>query len=166
MGRGFNSGKPWIGSWDWCSYQIGQCRLHINKVQTAQYYSTLPMITDNCKCDYCKHFQYEVINRPNMLFKLLKNMHVDISRQPKDPNIEVCCIGEAKPGKLGYMGSYLAYGIVGKTSKSTASKDNEGQVKEVTFNNVEFGKNMHVSITQIDTDKISFSFYIETDANL
>lgn len=153
MGRGYFTGKPWHSTTDWCTFQIGHCRLHIHTKRTKNFYATQPKITENCSCGYCKYFETEVINQPNRLFEILKKMEVDLSRQPS----------ETKQDKFGYIGNYFVFGEIGKTSKKTAKLNNDNTVSQVTFNDTEFGENTQVTIKQIDKDKLSFEFYMDVD---
>ena len=166
MGRGYFTGKPWLSTPDWGTFQIGQCRLHINQKRTKEFYITQPNISVNCSCGYCAYFERDVINQPNKLFALLSRMDVDISKQPHINPDGVCCIGETKPGKLGYMGYYFVYGEIGKTSKKTAILSDDNRVDEVRFNNAEFGNDTQVIIKQVEKDKLSFQFYMEVDNTL
>lgn len=155
--------KPWLSTPDWCTFQIGQCRLHIHTKQTKLFYATQPKITENCSCGYCKYFEREVINQPNRLFEVLKQMEVDLSRQPNINPDGVSCVGDTKQDKLGYMGNYFVFGEIGKTSKKTAQINDDNAVSEVTFNNTEFGDHTQVTIKQVDKDKLSFEFYMDVD---
>ncbi len=163
MGRGYFTGKPWHSTIDWCTFQIGQCRLHVHLKKTKEFYATQPKITENCSCGYCKYFETVVIHQPNRLFEILKKMEVDLGRQPNINPDGICCVGDTKPNKLGYMGNYFVFGEIGKTSKKTAQVNDDSSVKEVTFNNTEFGDNTQVTIKQVDKDKISFEFYMDVD---
>jgi hypothetical protein len=163
MGRGYFSGKPWHSTFDWCTFQIGQCRLHIHAKRTKEFYSAQPKISENCSCGYCKYFETEVVTQPNRLFDLLRKMEVDLSRQPNiNPN-GVSCIGESKPNKLGYMGNYFVYGEIGKTSKKNKKINDDKSVSEVIFNDAEFGTNIQVTIKQVEEDKLSFEFYMDVE---
>lgn len=155
--------KPWLSTPDWCTFQIGQCRLHIHTKRTKDFYATQPKITEKCVCGYCKYFESEVINQPNRLFDVLKKMEVDLSRQPNINPDGVSCVGETKQDKLGYMGNYFVFGEIGKTSKKTAKLNGDNTVSQVTFNDTEFGENTQVTITQVDKDKLSFEFYMDVD---
>lgn len=161
MGRGYFAGKPWHSTVDWCSFQIGQCRLHVHMKRTKEFYATQPKITENCPCGYCKYFETEVINQSNRLFELLKKMEVDLSRQPNTNPDGVCCVGDTKKDKLGYMGNYFVFGEIGKTLKKTAQINDDNEVREVAFNNIEFGDNTQVTIRQVAKDKLSFEFYMD-----
>jgi hypothetical protein len=166
MGRGYFTGKPWHSTIDWCTFQIGQCRLHVHTKRTKEFYATQPKITENCSCGFCKFFEMEVINQPNRLFEILKKMEVDLSRQPNKNPDGVCCVGDTKKDKLGYMGNYFVFGEIGKTSKKTAQINNDNEVSEVTFNDTEFGDNTLVTIKQVDKDKLSFEFYMDVDKTM
>jgi len=163
MGRGYFTGKPWHGTIDWCTFQIGQCRIHVHTKRTKEFYASQPKIGENCSCGYCKYFETEVINQPNQLFEILTEMEVDLSRQPNTNPGGVSCVGKTKQNKLGYMGNYLVYGEIGKTSKKTAQLSDDSSVSEVTFNDAEFGNNTQLTIKQVDKDRISFEFYIDAD---
>jgi len=166
MGRGYFSGKPWHSTVDWCTFQIGQCRLHIHLKRTKEFYSVQPKISENCSCGYCKYFENKVIKQTSKLFDLLKKMGVELNRQPDINPDGISCIGESKPHKLGYMGYYFVYGEIGKTSKKNKKLNNDGSVNEVVFNNTEFGTETHVTIKQIEDDKLSFEFYLDVEKEL
>jgi hypothetical protein len=166
MGQEYFTGKPSPSPIDWCTFQIGQCRLHIHIKQTKDFYATQPKITENCSCGYCEYFETEVINQPNRLFEVLKKMKVDLSRQPNINPDGISCIGETSQDKLGYMGNYFVFGAIGKTSKKTALSNDTDNIIEVTFNDTEFGNNTQVTIKQIDKDKLSFEFYMDVDKGI
>jgi hypothetical protein len=166
MGRGYFTSKSWNSTIDWCTFQIGQCSLHVDTKSTKEFYTRQPKITENCSCDYCKYFDTEVINQPNRLFEILKKMEVDLNRQPNINPDGVCCVGDTKQGKLGYMGYYFVFGEIGKTSKKTAIINDDNSVSEVTFNNTEFGDYIQVTIRQVDKHKLSFEFYMDVDKKI
>lgn len=157
--------EPWIGTTDWCTFQIGQCRLHIDLARTKNFYAAQPKIIQNCSCGYCTYFETEVINQPNKLFEILKEMKVDLSRQPDINPDGISCVGETKKDRLGYMGNYFVYGEIGKTSKGNQRVNEDNSISEVSFNDAEFGNTTQVTIKQIDKDKLSFEFYMEVQAN-
>lgn len=163
MEREYFSEKPWDDTFDWCNFQIGQCRLHIHLKRTREFYTAQPKITENCSCGYCKYFETEVIKQSNELFDLLKKMEVNLSRQPNINPDGVSCIGESNPGKLGYIGNYFVYGKIGKTTKKNKKINDDSRVSEVIFNNTEFGTSSQVTIRQVDDDKLSFEFYMDVD---
>jgi hypothetical protein len=148
---------------DSCMFQIGQVRLHIDIKTTKEFYTSLPKISENCSCSDCIYFETEVIHQANSLFDLLKKMGVNLSRQPNITPDGLCCVGNTKQDKIGYLGYYFVYGKIGKTSKKTKVVNAENKVSEVGFNNSEFGKFMQVTIRQIEKDKLSFDFYIDAD---
>ena len=117
MGRGYFSDERWHNTFDWCTFQVGQCRLHIHLARTKAFYASQPKITENCSCNNCKYFEDEIIYSDNNLFIVLRKMGADLSRQPNVNPDGVCCVGETKPGKIGYMGNYFVYGQIGKTTK-------------------------------------------------
>jgi hypothetical protein len=151
---------------DWCIFQIGQCRLHVNIKKTKDYYANLPKISENCACSDCKYFELEAINQTNQLFELLVKMGVDLSRQPDINPDGISCIGESSKGFIGYMGYYFVYGGIGKTSKKTQVTNTENRTVEVSFNNAEFGKQTMFTIKQAKEDKLLFDFYIEVEKSL
>ena len=159
------SDKPRHATFDWCTFQIGQCRLHVHLTRTKEFYALLPKITENCTCDGCKIFENEVIKQENRLFEILNEMKVDLSRQPNINPDGICCVGQTKPGKIGYMGNYFVYGQIGKTTKDSKQVNEENIVTEVNFNDTEFGKNTHVTVKQFEPDKLSFEFYMDVDSN-
>ena len=163
MGRGYFSGKPWHSTTDWCTFQIGQCRLHVHTKRTKEFYEKQPRITENCSCGYCKYFENVVISQPNRLFQILRSMEVDLNRQPNIHPDGICYVGDTKQDKLSYMGYYFVFGEIGKTSKKTKKMNADNAVDEVSFNDIEFGKNTGVTIKQIEEDKLSFEFYMEID---
>ena len=144
-----------------CTFQIGQCRITVDLQRTKQFYSSLPRITDNCKCGYCQHYEKDIISKSNPFFDVLKRMNVDLSRQPNINPDGISCVGETKPGKLEYLGYYFVYGHLGKTSKKNSLKDMEGNLEKVEFNNREFGADMQVTIQKVDHEKLSFEFYMQ-----
>jgi hypothetical protein len=166
MGLEDFSDKPWNNTIDWCTFQIGQCRIHVDIKRTKEFYKVQPKITENCTCNYCKYFEEVVLNQSNRLFELLRKMEVDLTRQPNvNPN-GVFYIGDTKRDKLGYTGNYFVYGEIGKTSNKTAQKNDENVVCEVTYNNTEFGDNIQVTIKQITKDQLFFEFYMEADKTI
>lgn len=162
MGRGYFTREPRHNSGDWCTFQIGQCRIHVDLKSTAAFYAARPGILENCICNYCQYFENTVIRQPNRLFEVLGNMHVDLSRPPEG----IDCAGETKPGKLGYSGNYFVFGEIGKTSKKSAQMNEDYTVREVIFNDAEFGANTQVTIRQVEENKIAFQFYIEIEKNI
>ncbi|MHA4812560.1 hypothetical protein ACX0G9_30990 [Flavitalea flava] len=163
MGKGIPFEKPWLNADKWVNFQIGQCRLHIQIERTKEFYAAQPKISTNCSCDNCKYFENEVINHSNRLFEVLKEMGVDLSRQPNINSDGICCVGDTKPDKLGYMGNYFVYGKIGKTSKKNKKSEDDNRVSEVTFNDAEFGHNTQATIRQFEEDKLSFGFYMDVD---
>jgi len=157
--------KPWLSTPDWCTFQIGQCRLHIHIKRTKDFYATLPKITQNCSCGYCKYFETEVINQPHKLFDILEQMEVDLSRQPDINPDGISCVGETKKDRLGYMGNYFVYGEIGKTPNGNPRVNEDISISEVSFNDAEFGNTTQVTIKQVDKDKLSFEFYMQVQAN-
>jgi hypothetical protein len=143
------------------SFQIGQCRLIVDIRRTKDFYAILPAITTNCSCGNCKYFENQVLRHTNRLFTILSRMGVDLSRQPNINPDGISCVGETKPGKIGYMGYYFVYGLIGKTQKKGVKKTDTDQLVEVEFNDVEFGKDTQVTIKQVEQDKLSFEFYME-----
>jgi hypothetical protein len=155
--------KPWLSTDDWCSFQIGQCRLHIHLKRTKEFYVSQPKISENCLCGYCNFFESQVIHQPNRLFEILRKMEVDLSRQPNINPDGVSCVGETKPGQLGYLGNYFVFGHIGKTSKTSKKVNADNRVSEVMFNDVEFGPHTSVTIQQVEEEKLSFCFYMDVD---
>jgi hypothetical protein len=143
------------------SFQIGQCRLIVDIRRTKDFYATLPNISTNCSCGNCKYFETQVVQRTNRLFAILSKMGADLSRQPNINPDGVNCLGETKPGKMGYMGYYFVYGRIGKTQKKGIKTSNSSQLPEIEFNDVEFGKDTQVTIKQVEENKLSFEFYVE-----
>jgi hypothetical protein len=143
------------------SFQIGQCRLIVDIRRTKDFYAILPNISTNCSCGHCKYFENKVLQQANRLFDILSKMGVDLSRQPDINPDGVSCVGETKPGKMGYMGYYFVYGRIGKTQKKGVKNTNSGQLVEVKFNDMEFGRNTQVTIRQVEEGKLSFEFYME-----
>ena len=143
------------------SFQIGQCRLIADIKRTKDFYSTLPTISTNCSCGNCKYYETEVLQHTNRLFTILSEMGVDLNRQPNINPDGISCVGETKPGKMGYMGYYFVFGRIGKTQKKHIKRIDTGQLLEVEFKDMEFGKDIQVTIKQLDTGKLSFEFYIE-----
>jgi hypothetical protein len=90
-------------------------------------------------------------------------MNVDVSRQPNINSDGISCLGETKPGKLGYLGYYFISGSIRKTSMKTSSKDIEGNLMKVEFNDAEFGTDAQIIIEKDDNEKLSFQFYVEVD---
>jgi hypothetical protein len=153
--------KPDNILFDYSGFQIGQCRLKIQIWRTEEYYKNLPKISDTCKCDECAYFQNYVLREENNFFTLLKNMGVDLSKRPTADDI--LCIGDLKPNKLEYMGKYLVYGYIAKTSKKGALLDSAGNGIEVPFNNAEYGKHISFTVTKVNDETILFDFYIVID---
>jgi len=156
-----STGKPWHKTIDLCTFQIGQCRLHINLKLTREFYANQPKISENCHCGYCKYFETTVINQPNQLLDLLKTMEVELDRQPNTIDDGISCIGESKPNHLGYIGNYFVFGKIGKTTKKNIILNDEKGVSEVILRNAEFGSNTQVTIKQVESAKLSFEFYMD-----
>lgn len=144
-----------------CVFQIGKCRLAINIKHTREFYAGQPSIKQNCSCGYCKYFEEVVVKEANRFWALLKDMGVDLNRQPNINPDGLCCVGEVKPGKVGYLGYYIVFGAIGKTPKKSAKFDAQGDITEVYFNDTEFGEETNVTIKKLDNDRICFEFYIE-----
>jgi hypothetical protein len=99
------------------------------------------------------------------MFEILNLMEVDLIRQPNINPPGINCIGERKPGKLEYFGNYFVFGQIGKTSKHTQKVNINNTVEEITFKDIEFGKNTQVTIKQVASDKLSFEFIMLVDKN-
>lgn len=143
---------------DYCKFQIGQCRLHINIKRTKEFYALQPKITENCICGDCKYYAENVISKPNKLFSLLVNMGVDLSRQPNINPDGV--IPYNLEDKYLFEGYYFVYGTFGKTSKKTKIINEDNVISEVAFNNKEFGKEIQLVVKQIEHEKLSFEFLL------
>lgn len=152
--------KPWIGSSDWCGFQLNQCRVKINMKLTEEFYKEQPTITENCNCGYCKYYKTVVIRKPNNFFALLEQMKVDLSRQPNSYPDGLSCTGESKKGELGYNGNYFLFGRIEKTSKKSVIVSNDNKVIAVNFKDAEYGNNIQFSIRQVEKNKISFEFFL------
>lgn len=155
--------ESWLNTTDWRRYQIGQCTLHIHIKKTKEFYLELPKISENCSCGYCRYFEKEVINQPHKFFEILKEMEVDLSRQPNINPDGVCCVGHTETGKLSYMGNYFIFGEIINTSKNCTQWNDHNPIIEVAFKDSEFGDNTQIVIKQVDKDKISAEFYMEVD---
>jgi hypothetical protein len=166
MGRGYLTDKPEQSDLDWCTFQIGQCRLHVQLKGTKTFYAGQPKITENCSCSYCRYFETVVINQPNRLLDILKKMEVDLSRQPNINPEGISCVGDTKQDKLGYLGNYFVIGKIGKVSKKSAKINDDDTISQVIFNNAEFGDNTQVTIKQVEKNKLSFEFYMDVDKTM
>ena len=74
-------------------FQIGQCRIYVDTDRTKEFYETLPRISENCNCGDCVYFENEVIKKDIPLFRILKKMCVDLTRQPNINPDGVCSVG-------------------------------------------------------------------------
>jgi hypothetical protein len=145
------------------NFQIGQCRIYVDVDATKKYYGTLPRISENCTCDDCAYFESNVTNQDIRIFKILRDMGVDLTRQPNINPDGVCSIGETEKYKRSYMGYYQFFGQLNKTQKKTQTRDVEGDVETVDFYETTDDTNIQYKIKTDISDKLTVDFYLECE---
>ncbi|WP_207531819.1 hypothetical protein [Desertivirga arenae] len=105
-------------------FQIEEMILEVDFDATAKYYAEQPQIKENCSCGDCKYFQDELIRQPIKLFELLKQMGVDLSRQPDINPDGIFCINDDITFRKKYVCYYLVVGQIVEF-KEKSYTDNE-----------------------------------------
>ncbi len=135
-------------------FHIGNNLLIIDTLQTKEFYSTLPKITQNCSCGDCAYFEQAVIIQDLPLFHLLTEMGVDLTRQPDINPDGICCPGETENGRIGYLGYYKVVGHL----------NNKNKVIECIKD--EFGPFTTLVVKEENDQELIFDFYIEVEKTL
>jgi hypothetical protein len=99
------------------------------------------------------------------MFKILRDMGVDLTRQPNVNPEAVCSIGPTEKYKRSYMGYYHVFGQLIKTQKKTQTKNNEGEIEMVDFFETTDDSNIQYKIKRDTTDKLTVDFYLECEKN-
>ena len=142
---------------------MGQCRVYVDTDKTKKFYEGLPRISENCDCGDCVYFENEVTKKDIRLPETLKDMGIALTRQPNINPDGVCCVGETEKYKRGYIGYYNLYGQLGKTQKSTQTKNDQGQLESVDFYESEDDSYTQYKIKQVTDAKLTIDFYIECE---
>ena len=90
-------------------------------------------------------------------------MGVLVERQPNINPDGVSCIGDTEKYEKGYIGNYKVYGSFRKTQKEPQTKDENGEISSVGFE--ESTEEFHCSynIVRISEDELDFQFWLEVD---
>ncbi len=145
------------------NFQIGQCRVWVEVGRTEKAYETYPTISENCDCGDCTYFEEEIIKKDIRLFRILKKMGVDLSRQPNTGNDGICSVGPTEKYKRAYIGRYNVFGKLGKTQRTPNFKNSEGTVESVDFYIPDEEAYTQYKIKQETPDELEFSFYLECE---
>jgi len=145
------------------NFQVGQCRIYVDTEATIKYYERLPRISENCKCDDCAYFESNVTKKDVRLFGILKDMGVDLTRQPNINPDGICSIGETEKYERTYMGYYQIFGQLGKTQKKASTKSEDGEIETVDFYETTDDTNIQYKIKSDIDDKLTFDFYLECE---
>ena len=145
------------------NFQIGQCRIYVDTDKTKDFYYILPKISENCKCDDCKYFEYFMTKKEIRIFTILKNMGVDLTRQPNINPDGVCSVGPTDKYNRAYLGYYNVFGQLGKTQRKTQTKNVDGELESVNFIEHTSDNNMNYTIKQIKYNELTVEFYIESE---
>ena len=147
---------------DFCRFQIGQCRITVDIKKTTEYYSEQNLITDDCDCEFCKHYSENVINKDVRAFKILKNMGVDLSKNENNQLENVWHTGPREKFKNSYIHHYKIFGTIYKTTKTTLKVD-ENNLKTVEYFENELDSFCHYIFRQINNEEIDCQINIECD---
>jgi len=143
--------------------QIGQCRIYVEETKTKNFYSDQPLITTNCKCQNCQYFERNVVKRDLRLFNNLKAMGVILERQPNINPDGVCCVGDTENFEKGYLRKYKVFAKFGKTQKEPQTKDENGELKSVRFEESKDDFNCSYEIVKISDEDLDFQFWVEVN---
>jgi hypothetical protein len=135
-------------------FHIGNDLLSIDTLQTKEFYSMLPKITQNCSCGDCAYFEQAVITQDLPLFHLLTEMGVDLTRQSNITPDDICCLGETENGRIGYLGYYKVVGHL------------KNQNKVIEGMKDDFGPFTTLVVKEEKDQELIFDFYIEVEKTL
>ena len=144
-------------------FQIGQCRIYVDTDRTKEFYETLPGISENCNCGNCVYFENEVIKKDIPLFKILKKMCVDLTRQPNINPDGIYSVGPTTKYNRAYIGYYQVFGKFGKTQKKTQTINADGKMESVEFFEPLNDSYIQYKILQDKDDQLIVEFYIECE---
>lgn len=148
------------------NFQIGQCRITVDLDRTRDFYSELPRISENCKCQDCEHFENVVTNMNIHLFEMLKRMGVNLKRQPNINPDGVCSTGETDEFQRTYMGYYKLFGNVGKAQRTPKLVNSNGELTAFEFRETEEDAFVQYTIKQASTDELTIDFFIECERKM
>ena len=137
-------------------FQLGTYGVIVDLAKTKAFYSTLPQISANCSCGNCVYFEKVVIKQPLRLFDLLKDMQVDLSRQP-DINPDGVYAITIQPNKINYHGYYLVCGSVENDTHDIPLFDSLHGFED--FEQADFS-GLKVAVSKVDDEKVAVEFDI------
>lgn len=139
-------------------FQIGQCRINVDTDATKKFYSSLPKISENCKCGDCDYFEKVITKKDIRLLNNLQKMGVDLTRQPNIAPDGLCCVGPTEKYERDYLGYYQLIGNLGKTQR-TPQKVVDDKLESVDFFETEDDSNVTYTIKQDEEDKLTIDFF-------
>jgi hypothetical protein len=142
-------------------FQIGQSKITVDIDKTKDFYSTLPKISENCKCDDCKYFEDVLTKKDIRLFVILKSMGVDPGRQPNIGSDGICSVGPTDNYNKAYFGYYNLFGQLSKANRKIQTENIDEELESVDFIEHSFDNKVNYSIKQIKGDELTVEFYIE-----
>ena len=101
-------------------FKIGEIHLDVDIDATSRFYAQQPQIEENCPCGDCQYFQEELIQQPIRLLELLKQMGVNLAKQPNINPDGICCVSDEVNYKKAYIGYYM---VIGNTQKEQSYTD-------------------------------------------
>jgi len=146
-------------------YQIGQCRVLTDKDKTIKFYRSLPKISENCGCENCHYFETIVTEKEIRLFTILKEMGVDLTRQPAINPDGICPVGPTEKYARAYIGYYQVFGKFGKTQRTPQTLNSEGKLESVGFFEPEDDSYTEYKVKQQADDQLIIEFYLECEKN-
>ena len=145
------------------NFQIGQCLMTVEVDRTKNFYRELPLISENCNCIDCEHFETVVTEMNFRLFEMLNQMGVNLRRQPNINPDGVCSTGETDKFQRAYMGYYKLFGKVGGAERAPSKVNSDGEPTAFEFRETEEDAFVQYTIKQESTDQLTIDFFIECE---
>jgi hypothetical protein len=147
---------------NFCTFQISQCRITVDLDKTAEFYSRQNLIVDDCDSKYCKYFTEEVVHKEIRIFKILKNMGVDLVKNENNHPDGLWHTGDSDKFNNSYIQHYKIFGIIGKTQLSTL-RINEKGLKSVEYFESTSDSFCRYIFSQLNSEEIECQINLECD---
>ncbi len=131
--------------------------------RTKNFYRELPLISENCNCIDCEHFETVVTEMNFRLFEMLNQMGVNLRRQPNINPDGVCSTGETDKFQRAYMGYYKLFEKVGGAERAPSKVNSDGEPTAFEFRETEEDAFVQYTIKQESTDQLTIDFFIECE---
>lgn len=147
---------------NFCTFQICQCRITVDIAKTTAYYAEQNLITEDCNCEYCKHYVENVINKEVRIFEILSKMGVDLAKNGNNQPDGLWYTGSKNKFKHSYIHHYKIFGTIGKSTRSTLKIDQNGR-KSVEYFHNETDSYTNYIFRQSGDDEIECQVNIDCD---